>query len=246
MNLAERYRSAVASRYDVTASDDGLLPQVLAEACVQVLPVAGAGISVMQDDLRIPLGASDAVAQRAERLQTTLGEGPCLAAAGTPLPQAASLDTIAQSWPLFHRELVAQTPYRSACSVPLLPDRGRRLGVLDFYLTTPEAMEPQLLFSLSASVGSAVAGILSGSPVAEGVDGLTMPTWLNSAPVQERMTVWAAVGILLAQSQLDNADALALMRAFAFGQDLSLDAVAARLTSSTLDPAEVLGLIREP
>lgn len=245
MNLAERYRSAVAAHFDVTTDDDGLLPRVLAEACVEILPIAGAGISVQQESLRIPLGASDDVARRAERLQTTLGEGPCLAAAGTPLPLAASLDTMASTWPVFHQEFVAQTPYRSACSVPLLPDRGRRLGALDLYLTTPEAMEPQLLFSLSASVGSTVAAILSGAPVAEGLDGSTMPTWLNAAPVQERMRVWAAVGILLARSDLDNTDALSLLRAFAFGRGLSLDEVAAELTRSELDPEQVLDLIRE-
>lgn len=245
MDLAERYRSAVVDHYDVMTDEDGLLPQVLAEACVEVLPVAGAGISVMQEILRVPLGASDELARRTERLQSTLGEGPCLAAAETPLPLAAGLDTIAHRWPLFHRELLAQTPYRSVSSIPLLPDRGHRLGVLDLYLTTPEPMEPQLLFSLSASIGATMAAILSGAPVAEGLDGVTMPTWLNAAPVQERMRVWAAVGVMLARSDVSNADALALMRAFAFGQGLTLDEVATQLTSFELDPDKVLGLIAE-
>ena len=54
-----------------------LLPVRLAMACAQVLPVAGVGISVFGSaDMRIPVGASNAAAVVAERLQFTAGEGP--------------------------------------------------------------------------------------------------------------------------------------------------------------------------
>src|SRR6185437_11302048 len=57
-----------------------LLPVRLAQACVAVLPVSGAGISLLYDDFRVPLGASDDAASCAEQLQFTTGEGPCLQA----------------------------------------------------------------------------------------------------------------------------------------------------------------------
>lgn len=234
MDLSERYRTAVAARHDATEHDPGLLPRVLAEACVATLPVAGAGISVTQE-LRIPLGFSDAVAARAERLQTTLGEGPCLDAAATPMPLAAGLDSIAARWPVFHAEFVAQTPYRSVASLPLIPPRGRRLGALDLYGTGPEPMEPQLLFHLATSIGGPVAEILAGAPIGLDAEGITMPTWLNSDVVRERMEVWSAVGQLMARSQLENADALALLRSYAFGHGLTLDEVATQVLTESLD-----------
>src|SRR3954447_10060986 len=57
-----------------------LLPSRLMRSCVQVLPVAGAGVSVFT---RGAGGASDDSAVLAERLQFTVGEGPCLAAHAT-------------------------------------------------------------------------------------------------------------------------------------------------------------------
>jgi hypothetical protein len=83
MELADRFRTAVRQTYREHSADAELVPMVLCQACVQVLPVAGAGLSIT-DQLRIPLGASDEVVARAERLQTTLGEGPCLTASRWP------------------------------------------------------------------------------------------------------------------------------------------------------------------
>jgi hypothetical protein len=239
VDLAERYRTAVQAGYDSADQDPGLLPRVLSEACVAILPVAGAGISVIQE-LRIPLGASDTMATAAERLQTTLGEGPCLDATATPMPLTAGLEAMAARWPVFHAELVRQTPYRSVAALPLIPRTGRRLGALDLYLTGTEPMEPQLLFQLAGSIATPMAQILAGAPIGEDADGITMPTWLNSDVVRARMHVWSAVGQLMAHSALENADALALLRAYAFGHETDLDDVAARVAAQSLDVHELL------
>lgn len=82
MDLAERFVAAVTQLYAMVGDGAELLPTVLARACVKVLPIAGASLS-LTDELRIPLGASDDVAARAEQLQATLGEGPCLTATAT-------------------------------------------------------------------------------------------------------------------------------------------------------------------
>ena len=52
--LAERYLRAVAANGD---GDPALLPAALSRACVDVLPVDGAGVSIT-GALRVPLGAS--------------------------------------------------------------------------------------------------------------------------------------------------------------------------------------------
>lgn len=89
-----------------------LLPTVLARAYLQVLPVAGAGLSIT-GELRLPLGSSDDVAAAAERLQTTLGEGPCLVACSANEPQLFDQAALSSTWPVFHDEFVTSTPYRS-------------------------------------------------------------------------------------------------------------------------------------
>jgi len=99
------------------ADGDKLRPTVLAQACVAVLPVAGAGLSVIHR-LRVPLGPSDD--QAAERLQSTLGEGPCLAAVEQAGPVMGDSATIARRWPTFDVELQERTPFRFLVSLPLV------------------------------------------------------------------------------------------------------------------------------
>src|SRR3954451_15797495 len=64
----------------------------LAWACAQVLPVSGAGISLLSDPLvKVPIGASDDLAANAERFQFTAGAGPCFEAHRTGVPVAAGI-----------------------------------------------------------------------------------------------------------------------------------------------------------
>ncbi|HSU35277.1 MAG TPA: hypothetical protein VLJ88_06430, partial [Propionibacteriaceae bacterium] len=86
MSLDQRFMTAVLEAHDGHDSGADVLPMVLAQACVTVLSVSGAGVSLTDGRLRVPLGASDAVSARAEALQTTLGEGPCLEATATSDP----------------------------------------------------------------------------------------------------------------------------------------------------------------
>ena len=96
---------------------------VFVRAAVSVLPVTGAGLSMI-DRLRIPLAASDLDVITAERLQTTLGEGPCLAAVAMGEPLVADLAGMAVSWPNFHERFAAESPYRSVASFPLRAASG--------------------------------------------------------------------------------------------------------------------------
>src|SRR3954451_14130998 len=63
-------------------------PQRIADLCVEMLDVTGAGISLVSDTgTRGVICATDDVAMRIEELQLTLGEGPCVdaMAAGGPV-----------------------------------------------------------------------------------------------------------------------------------------------------------------
>ena len=106
----------------------------MAVACGRLLPIAGAGLGLMNDAFRVPLGASDDLASAAERLQFTQGEGRCLDASKHCRLVIAGPVDIEQRWPAFARELFNLTPYRAVISLPLPlePDLG---AALDLYLS---------------------------------------------------------------------------------------------------------------
>ncbi len=240
MDLAAQFRTAVSAAYRVETASAELVPMVLAQACVEVLPVAGAGLSIT-DELRVPLGASDEASAQVERLQVTLGEGPCLSATQQKTPLAADLATIAVQWPMFHRHFV-ETPFRSVLALPLLStDRRLRYGALDLYLTTPEAAPDHFVSHVTTSVADPIAAVLFDGQAVTSGSHVALPPWFDNEPVADRMHVWVAVGILIEHAGMSNADSLAALRAYAFSHDVTLDELADELMSERLRPEALLG-----
>jgi len=239
MNLSERYAAAVQRAADRTPDTPQLLPTVLLEACVEVLAVDGAGLSLTQD-LRVPLGATSEHVARAESLQTTLGEGPCLSASALDQPLVADLDLLQARWPLFRRELVRQTPFRSVATVPLqLPEDRRRLGAVDLYSTDPRAGSLRNLNRDWTEITTLMTALLVRDPRS-----LLEPGEAGSADrspsYQRRMDVWMAVGMVIGLTGMANPDALAVLRAYAFSNELSLDELAQSLITGTTATETVL------
>jgi AmiR/NasT family two-component response regulator len=54
------------------------------------------------------------------------------------------------------------------------------------------------------------------------------------------MMVWVAVGMLMERTRLSNRDALDVLRGYAFSHQMTLDAVAAKLSSQDLTTEEVV------
>ena len=213
---------------------------VLAQACVTVLGVSGAGVSLTDGQLRVPLGASDAVAAQAEALQTTLGEGPCLDATATSDSIIADEASMATRWPIFSSELLDVTPFRSVASLPLRSSDLLRFGALDLYSTDPEPQLGQSLDEVRSSIADPIAAILFDGPSTAGPSGALMPSWTTHPTFTRRMQVWTAVGMLIAHAGLSNADALAALRAYAYGHSASLDDVAEDITRKRLHPEALL------
>ena len=207
MALTDRFVDEVFAIYDRVAAPQ-MVPAVLVEACATVLPVEGAGLS-LTSRLRVPLAASSAMACRAERLQTTLGEGPCLDATDSAMPLVVDVPAMEIAWPMFGHELVAQTPFRSVASIPLGSADRTRLGALDLYSIRPEAGHLRDVVDEVVSITRLLTGILLDPPA--GLDGTGQRTfaWLTGASVEDRMNVWIAVGVLLVLGHWSNEDALA-------------------------------------
>ena len=238
MNLADQFQSTVAGLFQAKGSGPDLLPLLLAQACVQVLPVSGAGLS-MTDHLRIPLAASDETVAIGERLQTTLGEGPCLAAVAMDEYLVADAATMAARWPTFTEAFLAQTPYRSAASLPLRAVDGVRMGALDLYSVDPRPLDYDTVEDIDLGIATPIASMLFRQPINPDELSFTSPGWLNSDAVSDRMNVWVAVGMLMARLGLSNGDALAVLRGYAFSHERDLDEIARELTERKLEPDEL-------
>lgn len=239
MTLSRRYREAVAYALQRHPSAE-LLPLVLALACVEAFPVAGAGLS-LTEKVRVPLAASDATVSEAERLQTTLGEGPCLDASRTGTALVADLDALHRRWPVFTSQITLLTPFRSVVSVPLRSPEEGPFGALDLYSTEPDAAAFGPVDTIETAVAGLASALLMASPTAVDFSGLALPMWLDTDLVHDRTDVWMAVGMLMAYSALTNDDALAALRAYAYSRELTLDEVSYLLISRQVAPRDIAG-----
>ena len=240
MSLADRFAAAVAAQEQDAGDAEGhLLPRRLARAVVQVLPVAGAGLCVLADPThRTPLGGSSADAELAERLQFTVGSGPCLQAWHTGHPVFAVEADLRTRWPVYADLLLARTPYRGVVSLPVLQPRGVA-GALDLFFTDPDGVARMDVFD-AVSVVDLLAIALGNAAVWSTWSAAEGPEWLSSPPAVRRTAVWHAVGVTSMVLGRDTAEALALLRAHAWAADRSVDAAAADLLGGRLAPQDLL------
>lgn len=235
--------TGVAARFAARMRDQppewvvpGWLPARLAHAAVQVLPgVGGAGINVLAGPgMRIPLGASDDVAATAERLQFTMGEGPCLPACASGGAVIATGAMIAGRWPLLYQELTARTPYRAVLSLPLRY-RPTGVGALDLHLLQDDGEDTLGALPDVATVADQIVTALAGPDMpARQRPGRVGPSWLHSPAAQRRRRVWAAVGLLSVHLTLPVPDTLDTLRAAAFARGRFLDDLAEDLTTGRM------------
>ena len=113
----------------------------LVERIVEILPVSAAGVTLIDEELAPRyIAASDGDALRFERLQSTIGQGPCLAAYVSG--EAVSVPDLARDnhFPRFAPAAV-EAGLAAVFTFPLRHDNGR-LGALDLYRDVPGALDP--------------------------------------------------------------------------------------------------------
>ena len=241
MDLVERFHKALHAEPHDQRGDSDLLPVGLARAAAAVLPVDGAGLGIHEaPDRRTPLAASERTAALAERLEFTVGHGPCLLSAELAFPVLATEEVLAQKWPVFHDLLLSETPIHSVLALPLT-GRLRGRGTLSLYLTDPTGVT-----SVRVLEACTVAGLVSEhlGPAAD------WSAWTPSDPpdaidtpdARRRTRVWMAVGMVMLTLRLLVSDALALLRGQAYAANRTLDALADDLVEGRIHPDH----LREP
>lgn len=216
-----------------SASDVGTQPRRIAELCVQMLGVDGAGMSLVSDaGHRGLVCATDDVSERIEVLQITLGEGPCIDAISASGPVLVSDlhgpdDVAIWRWPAFMAAAV-DAGVRAVFAFPLMIG-AITLGALDMYRSSPGALdENELAAALLGAEAAAVALLwLKTSPDGALVDGA-------DAGVGYGAQVHQASGMIMVQLGVTIDQAFSLLRARAFSTGRSLQDVAVDVVGRSL------------
>ncbi len=211
----------------VAAGADGspLIERVCA-ACVAMLPVDGASISVRTSAGGPTVHATDLVASRLADLQYATGEGPGADADRERRPVLVpDLRTAgAESWPAF-APTAAETGAGSVCAFPLQLG-AVRLGVLETYAVAPGCLAGADL-DLALTLADAATLTLLQSPV-DGDDAQVRELVAGHAVVHQ------AAGMLVVQLGVDIETAFVALRAHAFSTDRSVRDVARNVVARRL------------
>jgi hypothetical protein len=195
----------------------------LCRACVELLDVDGAAVSLLHDgSTQGTFGSSGELSRRLDEFQFTFGEGPCLDAmsSGRPVLVSDFRSVDEQRWPAFGRAM-RDSGVRAVYALPVAIAR-LPVGALDLFSRRPgplsadglngglwaaELASLPLLDLMTSDTDWAAAG--------EGGDG-----WEQLASL-ERVEVYQATGMIIGELDVDAAEALVRLRAYAFASGLT-------------------------
>ncbi len=197
-------------------------PARLCEACVEVLPVQRAAIAVHVEGSGLEiLCASDAIAERVEWTQITLGEGPGVQAVATGGPMiVADLSYPRGRWPNFAAEAMkfgVGAMYAFPLEVGAI-----KAGVLDLYRDDPEPLDIND-FADATAVAELVTAILLTVGRTGRITESLGPWWDQPLSTRE---VHQATGMIVAQLGVSAHEAFVRMQAFAYSNSRMLSEVA--------------------
>jgi hypothetical protein len=238
----ERRLFARALADAIAEQDAATLPARLCQACVDLLDITGASVSLSGGPGTGALWwSSDPVAAQLAEAQYSLGDGPCQSAMRLVAPVLAgdlTRGADARRWPVFAQRAV-ELDVRAVFSFPLGSD-AVAIGTLDLYRRDAGPLsERDMAFAFPASdaitfalikIQSAAArgGSLGTSQVegeVAGDDGHGMASWLDAAETGHE-EVHYATGMVMVQLRVDPQHALARLRAYAFAQGRTVTDVA--------------------
>jgi len=195
----------------------------LCAVCVDVLPITGAGLSLITDSGHVgTVAASSPVTARVDELQFTLGEGPCVDAfqLGGPVLEPDLNAATAAHWPGFAPAALA-AGVRAAFAFPLQVG-AFRLGSLNLFRDSKGSLTAEEIADALLLADAATRILLDLE--AESVAG-EVPAELDD-PALWRVEVHQATGMIMAQLHVRVDEAFVRLRAHAYATDRPLGDVA--------------------
>lgn len=202
----------------------------VSKRCVTDAGVDGAAVAILTDDAdaRDLLYATNSEAARIDELQFTTGEGPCIDAFVTGVPQlhpdiGNRPDTT--GWPSFASEVLQELGVHGVYAFPLFSG-GARLGVLELYTQKSGTMTAQQI--TAAQAAASTLGDIVVSEVAARPDFFDESTLRPpDGPFRfARSDINIAVGVLAERLHVSLDEATARLRARAYADARSISALA--------------------
>ena len=218
-------------------------PARVCEVCAHISLMTGAGIMLMTGDTQQgSVCSSNAVSALIEDLQYTLGEGPCIDAhqENRPVLEPDLADPATPRWVAFTPPAVAAGA-RAVFGFPLQVG-SVRLGALNLYRDQPGPMsDDQYADSLVLAGVAALAVLAMQADAPPGA----LSTQLDGG-ADFRFVVHQASGMVSVQLGVSVGEALARLRAYAFGNDVLLTDVAEAIVDRKLRLDDQPGDARRP
>jgi GAF domain-containing protein len=213
-------------------------PARLCEVCANVSLMSGAGIMLMTGDMQQgSVCSSNPVSALIEELQFTLGEGPCIDAhtGDRPVVEADLADPDMPRWLAFAPPAVAAGA-RAVFGFPMRVG-GVRLGALNLYRDRPGPLSDDQYADALVLAGVAARAVLA-------MQANASPGALSTALEEGanfRFVVHQASGMVAVQLGVSLGEALARLRAYAFGNSVLLTDVAEAIVARKLRFDDRLG-----
>lgn len=192
------------------------------------LDIDAAAISIVFDGANTgTLGASGDPARAYDELQFVLGEGPCLDSVAHRLPVLVVdlADPAEARWPAYGPAMLAHQ-IRGVYAIPVVV-AGEFVGALDLFCAQPGPLPGDDL--VSAAAAAELAGIplldLLDADMQAAVGDPQSDAWVELNALG-RVEVSQATGMLVAQLEVEPAEALVRLRAHAYASDRSATEVA--------------------
>jgi len=202
----------------------------LCSACVDILQVSGAGVTIMSGRNSGPVCSSSALVGQLEDLQFALGEGPSIDAFTTGLsvsePELAACS--ASTWPHYARRAF-DLGARAVFAFPLRLDTNP-IGVLTLYqdrvgpLTEQQSTDSGILATVLAHTISSIQATSTPPLLASELSDVNA----------HRAEVHQASGMIAIQLDTDVGSALMRIRAHAYATDQSVACVAREIVAHRL------------
>ncbi|MER5730776.1 GAF and ANTAR domain-containing protein [Streptomyces sp. NPDC002138] len=207
-------------------------PAALCRACVDLLDITGASVSLSGDnDAQALWWSSDTVAGQLAEAQYSLGDGPCRSAMALAAPVLAAdlkSGTDARRWPVFAQQAL-ELGVRAVFSLPL-GSGGLAVGTLDLYRDRPGPLSERdraYAFPAADAITTALLTLQAQEPPGDGP-----AAWLVAAE-RDHDEVHQATGMVMVYFDLSAPQALARLRAHAFAQGQSVTEAARDVIAGT-------------